>query len=167
MQLPSTRAHSKSPKSMFTLMSQEPPNKFSRTSYGPEPYRTAAEVSLDERVVAVLEGQAKFLLREVIGLTALKKIPEGLIAKRFQAELPVKVDQVLEYIKSNGLPNGFGGWGVQLKECFNGWQLIQIDDRGPDALRIFATRYDAERALLLLCERTVQPYVIGALSGEK
>ena len=154
-------------KSTLSMLRKPTPNELARESYGPEPYRAASEVSVNERVAAVLQGRAKFLLREVIGLSELKKLPEGLIAQRFRRELPVTADQVFRYIESQGLPKGFDDWGIRLTESAGAWHLTEVDIRGPSPPVPFSTKHEAELAVLLLRRHTIEPFVSGTLDGAR
>lgn len=152
-------------KSILGIRRKPTLNELAGESYSAESYRAASEVSANERVAAVLQGRAKFLLGEVIGLSELKKLPEGLIAQRFRRELPVTADQVLRYIESEGLPKEFGDWGIQLTESAGAWHLTEVDIRGSSPPVPFFTRHEAELAMVLLRRQTIEPFVSGALDG--
>ena len=131
-----------------------------RATYGPEPYRSAAEVSIAERATSVLDGSAKFLLREVIGLEEFRKVPETFIPKRFARELPLTADQLERHVYEHGLPEGFGGMEIQHE--FAAWHLV-VFDRKPEIRGIYASKSEAQLAAVRLCSQALQPYIHGRL----
>ena len=151
-------------KSVLGMFRKPTPSELARRTYGPEPYRLAGDVSVNERVVAVLKGQAKYLLREVIGLAELEKLPDGLIPQRFRKELPVSADEVVRHVGLDGLPKGFGDWSLQLTECEGGWQLVQVDIRGPESSLKYSSKREAELAMLVSRGNSIEPYVKGTLA---
>ena len=131
-----------------------------RATYGQEPYRSAADVSIAERATSVLDGSTKFLLREVIGLQELRKVPEPLIAKRFVQELPVTAEQLESHVYEHGLPKGFGG--VEIQEESAGWHLV-LFDRTPEIRGTYASKGEAQVAAIRFCRLAVEPYINGRL----
>lgn len=133
-----------------------------RATYGPEPYRSAADVSIEERATSVLDGSAKFLLREVIGLQEIRKVPEPLIAKRFVRELPLTAEQLERHVYEHGLPKGFGG--VEIRQESTAWHLISFD-RTPEIRGTYASKGEAQVAAIRFCRLAVEPYINGRLDG--
>jgi hypothetical protein len=136
-----------------------------RVSYGPEPCRQADQVSVPERVEAVLEGSAKYLLRDVIGLEALRALPAALVPSRFVKELPVRAADVAAFVHERGLPRGFfTGKYIEVREQNDQWVIIIRGERGGVELeQAYELRSKAEVAALRYYWYSVQPFVLGEL----
>ncbi|HEY3492830.1 MAG TPA: hypothetical protein VGK43_07745 [Solirubrobacterales bacterium] len=139
--------------------------KQARASYGPEPSRRADEVGVPERVEAVLEGSAPYLLRDVIGLEALKALPAPLVPSRFVRDLPVTAAEVAAFVRERGLPRGFfPGKRLELREDEGRWVIVVRDERGGvDLEEAHPDRADAELAALRHYWPVLQPFVLGQL----
>ena len=134
-----------------------------RATYGPEPYRAPADVPLTERITAVLDGSAKFLLRDVIGIQAISKLPNELIPRRFKSELPVTAEQVQNFVKENGLPKGALSWDIEIQEVAGLWKLVIKDLRDANTIGTFPLKRDAELSALQYLSNSIEPYIIGAI----
>lgn len=137
----------------------------SRVSYGPEPYRRAEQVSVIERVEAVLEGSARHLLRDVIGLDATRTLPVALLPARFMKELPVTAADVSTYVIERGLPRGFlAGRGLEIGELDGRWRVVIRGERGGvEFEESHESRTRAELAALRYYWWEFQPFVVGQL----
>jgi hypothetical protein len=125
-----------------------------RATYGKEPYLQAQDVSIEERVDAVLDGSVKSLLRDVMGLEELKKLPEPMHAEKFRDLLPVTDVDVRARVRCIGLPpnlaryrhpDGSGDWIFQDD---SEWVLSSIDERGMRFDKKFRSKWEAEDELL-------------------
>ncbi|MBK1890329.1 hypothetical protein Undi14_09770 [Undibacterium sp. 14-3-2] len=133
-----------------------------RPTYGFEPYRAPADVPLTERIIAVLDGSAKFLLRDVIGFQAISSLPNELIPSRFKSELPVTAEQVRNFVKENGLPKGALSWDIEIQEAAGLWKLVIYDIRDANTVGTFPSKRDAELNALQYLSN-INPYIIGAI----
>lgn len=136
---------------------------FARASYGPEPYRRADQVSVRERAEAVLEGSARHLLRDVIGLEAVRSLPVALVPARFMKELPVTAAEVSDYVVERGLPRGFfPGKSLEIAELGGSWRVVVRGERGGVEFEQFhESRCRAELAALGYYWSEYQPFIVG------
>lgn len=130
------------------------PYETTRESYGPEPYLDPSDVTVNERVVAVLNHTIKSSLRMVLGLQGLNQLPESSYPATFRELLPVGFKDVLEYVREHGLParmacyrppDGSGEW---IYQSGGEWKLSSVDERGMCFDQTFASKLDAEKAVL-------------------
>ena len=129
--------------------------EMARASYGHEPYRTAQDVSIKERVEAVLSHNVKYILRDVIGLERLNAIKEQDFPKAFRKHLPVNSQEVMEYVREFGLPKRIAiygepsGQGTWIHQTTNGnWVVSEIDERGMQFDKQFHSKWDAEKSII-------------------
>lgn len=133
-----------------------------RATYGIEPYRAPADVPVTERIIAVLDGSAKSLLRDVIGFQAINSLPNELIPSRFKSELPVTAEQVQNFVKENGLPKGALPWDIEIQEAAGLWKLVNNDVRDVSTVGTFPSKRDAELNALQYLSN-INPYIIGSI----
>lgn len=135
---------------LFNCFKRQTSFSDARKTYGDEPYRTPAEVTIEERIQAIFDGTTKYLLRDVLGFEAVKNIPEPLHAKKFRELFPTTGYQIREYIRIQGVskrvaiysvPDGQGTWIFQEN---NKWQLVDIDERGMPYEQTFQNKWEAD-----------------------
>ncbi len=130
-----------------------------RASYGNEPYRTPADISASERALAVMEGDIQGLLRQVIGIEAMRQLPETLYPKKFRELLPTTKQDLLERVIESGLPSRLASytdpdWGGSDNYIYQrqdmAWGLISIDERNNRIEEIFPTKQEAELRVIAM-----------------
>ncbi|MEQ1661271.1 MAG: hypothetical protein ABL877_01105 [Thiobacillus sp.] len=133
--------------------------ELARTSYGNEPYRTPAEISASERALAVMDGDIRGLLRQVIGIEAMRQLPETLHSKKFRELLPTTKQNLLDRVIELGLPPRLASYtdpdrGDSDNYIYQrpdmSWGLISIDERLNKIEEIFPTKQEAELRVIAM-----------------
>jgi hypothetical protein len=139
-----------------------------QATYGPEPRRRPEEVCKDERIESILTGTTKSLLREVMGLEAMKDLPEPLYPKKFRELLPTTAEEVRKYVRIHGAPkkiaiysepDGYGTW-IFYK---NGeWHVVEVDERGMPYDQICKSKEEADLKALDSYLPVIDPFIVKA-----
>lgn len=133
--------------------------ELARASYGNEPYRMPADIGASERALAVMEGDTKGLLRQIIGVEAMRQLPETLYPKKFRELLPTTKQDLIERVIESGLPSRLASYTdpdrgdsdiyVYQRQDM-AWGLISIDERNNKIEEIFPAKQEAELRVIAM-----------------
>ncbi|WP_300439749.1 hypothetical protein [Zoogloea sp.] len=129
-----------------------------RQSYGPEPYLTLADVSIAERIDALVSGNVVCLLRSVLGTQRVAALTFAEHASAFQRALPLTQDDVVRHMIHSGIPTSVARYGKpQASGCWmhrddqEGWMVSWIDERNARFDRQFNSKREAEMYVRRCC----------------
>ena len=122
-----------------------------RQSYGPEPYLTPADVSIAERIDALVTGNVVCLLRSVLGTQPVAALTLTEYPSAFRRALPVTQDDVVRHMIHSGIPKSVARYGKpEASGCWihqdnqEGWVVSWMDERNTRFDRLFNSKREAE-----------------------
>jgi hypothetical protein len=155
-------------RSLFKSFYKKPSLAEVRATYGSEPRRKPDLVSKEERIESILLGTTKSLLREVLGLEAMRDLPEGLFPNKFKELFPTTADEIRKYVQAHGIPKRMAlysepdGVGTWIFTRNGEWRVVEIDERGLPFEQVCKTKAEADLKVLDSFLPVIDPFIARA-----
>ena len=152
---------------IFGLLERHSDWRAAKATYGPEPRRTPTEVTVTERVEAVLAQYVVGLLGDVTSVAGARSMSREEQAASFRKLLPTTMADVNSYLKEHNLTPRYAYYerpegkppGIYIAQCGELWTLYELE-RTHHVAVVSGTRVDVATEAVRLGFPGIDQYLV-------